>query len=384
MRDVYVSGIGMTRFTKQPDRTLKELTAEAVNGALDDAGLAVGDVQAVYFANAAAGAITRQEMVKGQIFLRPMGFEAVPVVNVENACASAASAFHLAWLAVAAGECDTALAVGAEKLTHPDKIVTFEAIGRATDVDLYPPATAARSPLMDSYAEAAQLYMDESIATIEDCAAVVVKNQANGALNPLSQYGGTLTVEEVLNGRMIVSPLTLLMCSPISDGAAAAIVTAAPGNGGRVKVAASAVRSGLSIEHAPKKGAFLAAEEAYSRAGLGPGDLDVVEIHDAAAPAEIQLYEQVGLADFGEGARLIRDRDVHLGGRIPANTSGGLLARGHPIGATGLAQIVELNLQLRGEAGDRQVPGARVALAQNGGGWHDGDNVAHCVHIFVT
>ena len=383
MRDVYVSGIGMTKFTKQPDRTLKDLTAEAVNESLADAGLTFDDVQAVYFANAAAGAITRQEMVKGQIFLRPMGVEAIPIINVENACASASSAFHLAWMAIASGEIDVALAVGAEKLTHPDKNVTFEAIGRAIDVEGTEPSTDGRSPLMDSYAEAAQLYMDESIATPEDCAGVVVKNQANGALNPLSQYGGVITVEEVLNARMVVAPLTLYMCSPISDGAAAAVLTATPPSGVKVRIAASAVRSGLTPAHAPTKGSWLAAQEAYRRAGLGPEDLDVVEIHDAAAPAEIQLYEQVGLAPFGEGARLIRDREVFLGGRIPANTSGGLLARGHPIGATGLAQLVELVLQLRGDAGGRQVPDVKVALAQNGGGWHDGDNVAHCVHILV-
>ena len=384
MRDVFVSGIGMTRFTKQPDRTMKDLTAEAVNGALVDSELTVADIQAVYFGNACTGAITRQEMVKGQIFMRPLGFEAVPFMNVENACASASSAFHLAWLAIASGECDIALAVGAEKMTHEDKNVTFEAIGRAVDVDLVPPAGDGRSPLMDSYAEAAQLYMDESITTAEDCAAIVVKNQANGALNPLAQYGGALTVEEVLNSRMIVTPLTLLMCSPISDGAAAAVLTATPpASSRRVRVAASAVRSGLTPRHAPMKGAWLASQDAYQRAGLGPEDVDVVEIHDAAAPAEIQLYEQVGLAPFGEGARLIRDGDVLLGGRIPANTSGGLLARGHPIGATGLAQIAELVLQLRNEAGPRQVPNVNVALAQNGGGWHDGDNVAHVVHILV-
>ena len=183
---------------------------------------------------------------------------------------------------------------------------------------------------------------------------------------------------------MIVAPLTLLMCSPISDGAAAAVLTATPpASSRRVRVAASAVRSGLTPKHAPMKGAWLASQEAYERAGVGPEDVDVVEIHDAAAPAEIQLYEQVGLAPFGEGARLIRDGDVLLGGRIPANTSGGLLARGHPIGATGLAQIAELVLQLRNEAGPRQVPDVNVALAQNGGGWHDGDNVAHVVHILM-
>ena len=385
MRDVYISGIGMTVFTKQPDKTLKNLTAGAVNEALADAGIGVDAVERVFFGNAVAGAITRQEMVKGQILLRPLGFEGISITNVENACASASTALQLAWLAVASGECDVALAVGAEKMTHPDKEVTFEAIGRAIDVEAAPPPEPGRSPLMDSYAEAAQEYLDWSSTTIEDCAAIVVKNQANGMLNPLAQYGAKITVEEVLAAREIVAPLTLYMCSPVSDGAAAAVVTAEPpsGRGRNIKIAASVIRSGLTPEHQPKKGAWLACQEAYRLAGLGPEDLDVVEVHDAAAPAEIQLYEQIGLAPFGQGGELIRSGAVHLGGWIPANTSGGLLARGHPIGATGLAQIFEAVLQLRGDAGDRQVPDATVALTQNGGGWHDGDNVAHCVHILV-
>ncbi len=385
MRDVFVNGIGMTHFTKQPDRSLKNLTAEAVTGALDDSGIGVEGIERVFFGNAVAGAITRQEMVKGQILLRPLGFEGLFIANVENACASASTAFHMAWLAVASGECDVALAIGAEKMTHPDKQVTFEAIGRSIDVEDSPPATDGRSPLMDSYAEAAQDYLDWSSATLEDCAAIVVKNQANGMLNPLAQYGANITVDEVLSAREIVKPLTLYMCSPISDGAAAAVLTAHPpsGRGRNVRVGASTLRSGLGNSHAPKKGAWLAAQEAYERAGVGPEDLDMVEIHDAAAPAELQLYEQVGLAPFGEGAELIRSGAVLLGGRIPANPSGGLLARGHPIGATGLAQIVEAVLQLRGDAGGRQIPDVTVALTQNGGGWHDGDNVAHCVHILV-
>ncbi len=385
MRDVYISGVGMTIFTKQPAETLKSLTAGAVGEALEDAGIGVADIEKVFFGNAVAGAITRQEMVKGQILLRPLGFEGVSIVNVENACASASTALHSAWLAVASGECDIALAVGSEKMTHPDKEVTFEAIGRAIDVAEAPPPEPGRSPLMDSYAEAAQEYLDWSDTTIEDCAAVVVKNQANGMLNPLAQYGAKITIAEVLASREIVAPLTLYMCSPVSDGAAAAVVTSTPpdGNGRSIRIAASVIRSGLTPEHQPKKGAWLACQEAYRLAGLGPEDLDVVEVHDAAAPAEVQLYEQIGLAQFGEGGELIRSGAVNLGGRIPANTSGGLLARGHPIGATGLAQIYETVLQLRGDAGDRQVPDAKVALTQNGGGWHDGDNVAHCVHILV-
>jgi acetyl-CoA acyltransferase len=383
MRDVFVAGTGMTRFGKQPERTLKDLTAEAVTAALADAGVELGDVEAVYYGNAAAGTITGQEMVRGQVALRPLGVHSTMVVNVENACASASSALHLAWLAVASGQCEVALAVGAEKMTHPDRSRTFAAIGQATDVELpAPDVTSERSPLMDAYAEAAREYMAMSGATARDFAAVVVKNQANGRLNPLAQYGGELTVAEVLGARTIVAPLTLYMCSPISDGAAAAVVTSR-GGAGRARIAASAVRSGMLSDRAPRKGSGLAAARAYEMAGLGPEDVDVAELHDAAAPAELQLYEQVGLAEPGGGPRLIRDGSVCLGGRIPVNPSGGLLARGHPIGATGLAQVHEAVLQLRGRAGARQVANARVALTQNGGGWLEGDNLAHVVHVFV-
>jgi acetyl-CoA acetyltransferase len=246
---------------------------------------------------------------------------------------------------------------------------------------------------MDAYAESAREYMHLSGAREADFAAVAVKNQHNGALNPLAQYGGELTVAEVLEARLVVPPLTLYMCSPISDGAAAAVVTtperaAAAAARAPVRIAASVIRSGVPAGGSDgvvgPKGSNLAATAAYAQAGLGPDDVDVAELHDAAAPAEVQLYEQMGFAPFGEGWRLIRDGAVSLGGRIPVNVSGGLLARGHPIGATGLAQVYEAVLQLRGAAGARQVEGARVALTQNGGGWLDGDNVAHSVHIFVV
>jgi acetyl-CoA acetyltransferase len=224
--------------------------------------------------------------------------------------------------------------------------------------------------------------MELTGATRADFAEVVVKNHGHGKLNPAAQYGGELTVTRVLEMREIVWPFTLAMCSPISDGAAAALLVSderrAPGSA--VTVLASALRS------APADGTTgvtsLAAAAAYEAAGLGPADLDCIEVHDAAASAELAIYEQLGLAEPGDGPSLIRSGQTRLGGSLPVNTSGGLLARGHPIGATGLAQIVEAVTQLRGTAGDRQVPGARVALTQNAGGWHGSDNVASAVHIF--
>jgi acetyl-CoA acetyltransferase len=384
MRDVYVAGIGMTRFTKQPGRSLKDLTGEAVTAALKDAGATVDDVQACYFGNAVAGSMTGQEMLAGQFALRPLGLGRIPVINVENACASASTGFHLAWQNVAAGLYDIVLAVAAEKMTHPDKSRSFAAIGGSVDVEIAPAEMPpGRSFLMDMYAESALRYMARSGATREDFARVVVKNQRYGMLNSAAQYGADLSIDDVLRSREIVWPFTLQMCSPISDGAAAALLvsdqfSAPPGP--RVTVLASTARS------APADGSAsvtrLAADAAYAAAGLGPADLDCVEVHDAAASAELVIYEQLGLAAEAGGPELIRSGQTALGGRLPVNTSGGLLARGHPIGATGLAQIVEAVTQLRGAAGRRQVPEARVALTQNAGGWHGDDNVASVVHIF--
>jgi acetyl-CoA acetyltransferase len=384
MRDVYVAGVGMTRFAKQPDRSLKDLTAEAVNAAMKDAGQTVGEVQSCYFGNAVAGSITGQEMLAGQFLLRPLGFGGIPVFNVENACASASTAFHLAWQAVATGLHDAVLAVGAEKMTHPDKARSFAAIGGSVDVETTPAdLPAGRSFLMDMYAESSLRYMEQTGATRADFARVVVKNQRHGMLNPAAQYGGELTVEQVLAAREIVWPFTLQMCSPISDGAAAALLVSdelVPPGSPVVAVLASVVRSAPADGVASVTG--LAARAAYEAAGISPVDLDCAEVHDAAASAELVIYEQLGLAKLGGGAALIRSGQTALGGSLPVNTSGGLLARGHPIGATGLAQIVEAVAQLRGTAGDRQVPGARLALTQNAGGWHGSDNVASVVHIF--
>jgi acetyl-CoA acetyltransferase len=383
VRDVYIAGVGMTRFAKQPERGLKDLAEEAVTGALKDAGRSAGDLDAAYVGNAVAATITGQEMLAGQFSLRPAGIGEIPIVNVENACASASSAMHLAWQGIAGGLYDAVLAVGVEKMTHPDKAVSFAAIGGSVDVETTPTdLPAGRSFLMDLYAEVSAEYMARSGATPEDFARVVVKNQRHGALNPLAQYGGDLTVEEVLAAREIVWPFTLPMCSPISDGAAAALLVSdrfLPDGAPKVLVRASVMRS------APVTGensvTTLASRAAYEVAGVGPEDLDCVEVHDAAASAELWIYEQLGLAEPGGGPELIRSGRTDLAGELPVNTSGGLLSRGHPIGATGLAQTVEAVLQLRGEAGERQVPGARIALTQNAGGFHGRDNVVSVVHL---
>ena len=398
MDPVLIAGAGMTRFEKSP-RSLRELAGEAVRGALDHAGLDVPDLEAAYVGNGVAGLVTGQEMIRGQVMLRPLGIESIPIFNIENACASSSSALHLGWQAVAAGMHDVVLCLGAEKLSHEDKGVGMAAIGTAVDIEAQTEmaeefggdeAAGKRSFFMDIYAGMARAYMAHSGATARHFADVVVKNQHNGARNPRAQYGGELTAEQVLQSRMIVDPLTLLMCSPISDGAAAVVLVAERAarrhgvEGPRIR--ASVVVSGNRHDKRdPSAGsAGRAAKAAYEQAGLGPEDLDCLEVHDASAPAELIVYEQLGLTPPGGGPELLDSGRTRLDGELPVNTSGGLLSKGHPIGATGIAQICEGTWQLRGEAGERQVDGARVALAQNGGGWLDEDSAAMSVHILTA
>ncbi len=396
MRNVYVIGAGMTRFEKS-GRSLKELVAEAATQALADASATPGDVHAAYVGNAVAGLLTGQEMIRGQVLLRGLGIEAIPIFNVENACASAATAFHLGWQAVATGMQDVVLCVGAEKLTHTDPSVGLDAIGTAVDVEARAelaaefgaePGATRRSFFMDIYAALTRDYMARSGAEPEHFAEVVVKNQHNGKLNPRAQYGAELTVDAVLAAREILSPLTLLMCSPISDGAAAVVLAsgrarrrldARPGPRVRASVVVSGNRHDADDPTAGSTGR--AAALAYEAAGIGPDELHCAELHDATAPAELMAYEEVAFASPGDGPELIRSGQTRIGGRLPVNTSGGLLAKGHPIGATGIAQLCEATWQLRGEAGPRQVEGARIALTQNGGGWLEGDSAAMSVHI---
>lgn len=397
MRDVFVSGVGMTAFGKFPDRTMGNLAVEATTSALRDAGLGISDVETVFFANATAGLMTGQEMVRGQIALRETGLLGIPIVNVENACASASTAAHLAWLSVASGQVDVALAVGAEKLSHPDKNRSFTAISAAVDqerldelkAELYgedadPAATGDRSFFMDVYADMAKKYMARSGATAKDFAGVAVKSHRHAALNPRAQYRNEVTAEQVLESRQVSGPLTLLMCSPIGDGGAAVVFVsdevASRLETPKIRLRASVLvsgREGPSAETAAER----AAKKAYEIAGLGPQDVDVAEVHDAAAPAELIIYEELGLCAPGDGPKLLASGDTTLGGRVPVNTSGGLISKGHPVGATGCAQLVELTEQLRGTLGDRQVEGARVAIAENGGGYLGPDPAAVCVTI---
>ncbi len=397
VRDVYVAGAAMTRFGKFPASSVRALAEEATRDALADAGLAAHDVDMVFFANAVQGVLTNQEMIRGQVALRHAGLLGLPLVNVENACASGSSAFYLACMAVGSGAADVAIAVGAEKLTHEDKSRTFAAIGTAVDqLELASLRTRLAGPdgldhpgekrslFMDIYAAGSRAYMRASGATAEDFADVAVKSHRHAALNPCAQYRTEVTRQEVLASRTIATPLTLLMCAPIGDGAAALIVCSrakAASLNASIRVSATALVSGRDRQPGELGAEERAALAAYEQAGIGPDDMDLVELHDAAAPAELMSYEKLGLCEQGEGARLLASGSTALGGRCPVNTSGGLLAKGHPIGATGCAQLVELADQLRGRCGARQVEGAQVALAQNGGGSLGSDAAAMMVTI---
>ena len=408
MPDVDIVGAAMTRFGKFPDSTVRSLAEGAVSEALADAGLTAGDVEMVFFSNAVAGILTGQEMIRGQAALRHTGLLGVPLVNVENACASASTAFHLAVSAVASGSVEVALAVGAEKLTHEDKQKSFGAIGTAIDLSEvdrlkeWASGASAGSPLpeqadangggrsffMDIYAANTRTYMDRSNATVEDFAEVAVKSHDHAALNPKAQYRTPVTVDEVLRSREISAPLTLLMCSPIGDGAAAVVVCsperARSLGADAIRVRGCALVSGTDRRHGEAGAVERAAARAFEQAGLGPEDLDVLELHDAAAPAELMTYEELGLCEPGEGPALLRSGETRLGGKRVVNPSGGLLSKGHPIGATGCAQLVELADQLRGRCGERQVERARVALAENGGGFLGRDAAAMVVTILTT
>jgi acetyl-CoA acetyltransferase len=396
----------MTRFGSAPGSTVRSLAIAAVDEALMDAAVDVGDIDMVVFANAGEGVLTGQEMIRGQVAFHRYGFGGIPMMNVENACASASTALQVAYMAVGSGAAEVVVAVGAEKLTNPDKRRTMAVFSAAVDFDDMPQLREqverdmlgiggpgderadgpVQSALMAVYAATARRFFARGGASVEDAAAVAVKNRAHAAANPRAQFREPVTIERVLTSRMIADPLRLLMCSPVADGAAAVVVcseerarsfAAVP----PVRIDASVLRSGGSGDIEADGAVRRASTAAYEAAGVGPADLDVVEVHDAAAPAELLTYEQLGLCRSGGAQGMLADGTTRLGGRCPVNPSGGLLSRGHPVGATGLAQIVELVDQLRGRCGRRQVDGARVALAQNSGGHLSGEEAVAVVTI---
>lgn len=376
MTAVSVAGVGMHPFGRFPDKSLKDLARVAMVRALDDAGLGIRDVDAVYSANGMAGLLQGQEQIRGQTVLRDLGIERVPVVNIENACASGSSAFREGVLAIRAGAAERVLVVGFEKMFVEDRQRTLKALESAADLDV---VGGLGLQFTAVYAMKLRKRLDEGSLTLDDLVNVTIKNRHNGALNPNAQFRKEVSADEVLNGRPIAEPLTLPMCSAMSDGAAAVVLVRGEG-GVRVRAAQALSGSTTDQEDRPTT-ATLCARRAYEEAGLGPSEIEIAEVHDAMAPGELLYYEQLGFCAPGEAGVLLADGATAIGGRIAVNTSGGLSARGHPVGATGLAQIAELVWQLRGQAGTRQSGNPRIALAQNSGGWLEGEPGAVNVHI---
>ncbi|MBR0567509.1 thiolase family protein [Azoarcus sp. L1K30] len=379
--EVYIAGIGSTAFGRQPDVSLLELAAEAGRRALADAGIKPADVGIGFFANALAGKLFG-DLTIGQNVFAALGMSRLPIANVENACTSGSTAFYLACLAVRAGEVDCAMVIGAEKMCVPQLGLLSSGDSELdTLLGLVTPA---------SFAMRARRHMAEFGTTVEQLAQVSVKNRSHGVLNALAQFRSEVSLGEVLASPMIADPLTRFQSCPIADGASALIVCSesmARRLGARITVRAATLSTGnydnpqdMVRWRTDREGV----EKAYEIAGVGPADLDVIECHDAFTIAEILHYEALGLCPVGEGGRLVAEGVTALGGSKPVNVSGGLLARGHPVGATGVEQIVELTRQLRGNAGARQVHGARLGLAHCMGGDRAADTKSMTVAVLAA
>jgi acetyl-CoA acetyltransferase len=386
MRDVFIAGVGMTPFGRFRDTTIEDLGRRAILSALGDAGVGQGDVQVAYAGHARTGRLHQRENGVGQLCCWSAGIREIPIASVGNFCASGSTSLRETWMAVGSGLYDVGLALGVEQLSkRPEggQPLTSDGMELEGELGFAPPAF---------FALAAQRYMHTTGVDPAVLAQVAVKNRRHAALNPYAQYRTPITVNEVLESPMVADPLTRLSCCPTSDGAAAAILVSREGaerlglDGSRlVRVLSSSLASGgyrgddiahLDLDHR-------AALAAYEMADVGPEDIDLAEVHDAFTITEIIHYEDLGFCPMWEGASMVQAGDTSLGGRLPVSTSGGLLSRGHPLGATGIAQAHEVVTQLRGEAEDRQVEDARVGLIHCVGGFITSDAAASAVHILA-
>jgi len=398
---VYIIGAAMTAFGKRMNDSVKSLTAETVRSALKDADIEASAIEAAWFSNTRQPMLEGQNTVRGEIALRPLGITGVPIANVENACASGSTALLQAVNAIRAGMAEVGLVVGAEKMVFPDQPERVAAaFAGGTDVHDRDGVLAyiarmggeapgpGRSLFMDLYAAQARAHMARFGTTQEDFARIAAKNHTHGAKNELAQYRTPFTVEQVLADKPVVYPFTRAMCAPVSDGAAAIVVC------GEAELRRLGVRRAVRIRSCVLRSASDRAPDdyanhigrrtalaAYEAAGVSGGDIDVAEVHDATAYAEVQQIENLGLGSPGEVGAGLRAGDFAIGGRAPVNPSGGLLAKGHPVGATGIAQLYELTMQLRGDADARQVDGARLAVAENGGGFLGVEEAATVVTV---
>ncbi|MCE5212779.1 MAG: thiolase family protein [Deltaproteobacteria bacterium] len=413
MRDVYIIAVGMTKFTKHMDKSEKDLVAMAFENVIKDATeVKVSDIQSAFFANTSWGFFNMQHSIRGQVALRPLGIEGIPITNVENACACGSTALHSAYKDVAGGMYECSLAMGMEKLYNEDKGKTMMAFNAGVDVsnleghiknlrsimegmkfeipedDGGAGAGKTRSAFMDVYASGIRWHMATFGTTRQQLAVIASKNHFHGSMNPNAQFQKIMTAEEILNGRSVVWPLTVPMCAPVGDGAAAAIVCSEDflkklKNPRPVKIRASVLGSGTnrSYDKLDQDIAVRLSRQAYEFAGVGPEDIDTAEVHDATAFGELHQSESLGFCRIGEGGAFAESGATKLGGKIPINTSGGLESRGHPVGASGLGMIHELVTQLRHEAGSRQVKGCRLALGENGGGNLAFEEASMTIHI---
>lgn len=379
MRDVSVVGANMIKFGKFPDKTLSELGQDAILGLFDKMDVDREKIDAVYTGTVRGGSLVSQRIFK------ELGMTGIPMYNVENACASGATAFHQAWISVAAGIYDTALVVGVEQLSS---------LGGGTLPLNFEDIEVNHGVVMPGvYAMRAQRYMKDYGATSEDLAQVSIKNRYNGSLNPYAHFQEEVSLGDIMNSRMVAEPFNLLQCCPNSDGAAAVLICASENSkefsDTSIKVKASVLTSGYF------KGGYRdmtwpdityrATNEAYNVAGVSAKDIDVAEVHDAFTIAEILYYEVMGFCEKGEGYKFVKDGKASLDGQVAVNPSGGLMSKGHPLGASGVAQIVEVFWQLTDQAGERQVKDAKVGLTHvTGGGISGVDNGACGLHVFIA
>lgn len=401
--DIVIVATAMTSFGRREGSSVKSLTREVVDQILLEANLTPDLVTAAMFSNSTWGPLGKQLMIGGQVALRAAGVSGMPVFNLENACAGGASALHLAARYVASGASEVALALGVEQMNIGDKSATLRVFDGAYDVE-HPETLeeelhrlggsspeagdGPRSIFMDIYAATARAHMRDFGTTQEQIAAVASKNHAHAVHNEKAHYREPISVEDVLAARALAYPLTVPMCSPVTDGAAGAIVTTRStaqrlGLRDDVTLLASSVVSGAPRDRGDHARHVMtrAAERSYATAGIGPEQIDVAEVHDATAFGEIIAAERTLLCQPGQGGPDAASGRTSLGGDLPINPSGGLESKGHPLSATGMAQVHELVGQLRGECGPRQVQGARLALAENGGGFHRGEEAVAAVSI---
>jgi acetyl-CoA acyltransferase len=381
-RAVHVIGAETGPFGRFVETSLADLARPVLLAALQDAGIAPGDIQAAYVGNGFGGLIQGQEAILGQVVLAGIGIAPVPIHTIKNACSSGSDAAHLAWAAIAYGQYECVLVLGVEKMTHADKTRAIAALATASD---RVPTDGTRSVFMDLNAERAQRYMAAYGATKRHFAMVAVKNRQHAMLNEKASVRTPLTVEQVMEDRVVIEPLTRAMCGGIADGAAAIVLASDDfmrrhGLKGP-KMLASAVVSGDPTGALSASATARAAALAFEQSGIAPSDVSMAEVHDPTAPQEFLDIEDIGLCGRGESIRLLEEGAIALGGRIPVNVSGGLTSRGHPVGATGVAQIAEIAHQLQGRAGASQVEGARIGLAQMAGGLLGRDSAIATVHI---